>query len=316
MLAALYEVVLFAAGLPAGLGFYLSDRNAGLVHQGIGGWLSDRALALTLDFATAVVLGLVILFLVRRVRRWWIPAAAAVSVFFIAGMFAWPFVVEPMFNRFTPLPEGEVRREATSLIERAGLRAGTMLVMDASRRESRSNAYVSGLATTQRVVLYDTLLEDFPPREVAAVLAHEIGHRAHRDLLRGTLFTLPAIFAGFGAAAWFLRRSGHARGRETGPQFLPALFFVLFLLTTLSAPVANAVSRWMEADADTYSLELVSDPRAVLDAELRLARTNLSDPAPPEWARLIFFDHPSLSERVAAAEARVNDAPRGKENVR
>lgn len=305
VVVAVVRIAPWIVELPASLSVRRIDRAAGFVHQGWGGWAADQALAFALDLAVTIPIAFALLVLVRRVRRYWIPVAAAGAALLVAGVYVWPVTVEPLFNRFTPLEAGEVRARAEDLLERAGLEPGPMFVMDASRRASWSNAYVTGLGKTQRVVLYDTLLERFTPAEIGAVLAHEIGHRARRHLLLGSALAIPAIVAGMAVAAFLLRRLGHPGGPRTGPEFLAAFAFVLALLSTLAAPVSSAVSRRIEADADRYALSLVNDPEDVLRAEIALARTNRSDPSPPGWAVLLFYSHPPLAERVAMAEKSV-----------
>jgi STE24 endopeptidase len=223
-------------------------------------------------------------------------------VLLAAAVVLWPLAVEPLFHRFAPLPPGEIQTATARIMERAGLEPGEILVVDASRRTSRVSAYVTGLGRTQRVVLYDTLIRGVPAREVAVIAAHEIAHRSRRHLLIGTALACAGCMVAFPAAAWILARAGWPGGRPQGPGFVAGLVFVLLLFATAFQPLSNAVSRRMEAEADAVARSLVEDPRAPLDARVRLARLNLADPYPPTWVKVLLYEHPTLPERIAAAE--------------
>ncbi|MFI9272937.1 M48 family metalloprotease [Kitasatospora sp. NPDC052896] len=292
-----------------------SVRQAyGLVTQGWRGWAVDllRGLALTLLIALPVALGLYAL-TGRSPGRWWLPAAAAAALLTVGFSFLFPLVVEPLFNRFTPLPAGELRDALLGLAERDGIRVRDVLVADASRRTTALNAYVSGLGATRRIVAYDTLLATADPREVELVVAHELGHVKHRDVLVGTV--LGALGAAVAVAALggltglppLLSAAGVAVGGPHGgiadPRSLPLLAACATLLSALTGPLRCAASRRMETRADRHALELTDDPGQFIAMQRRLALTNVADVDPPRVLQLLFATHPSTARRIAAARA-------------
>ena len=204
----------------------------------------------------------------------------------LAAVFVWlaPVVLAPIFNRFEPLPAGSrARAEVLALGERAGVEIGEVYRVDASRRVTSLNAYVGGLGPTKRVVLYDNLLAEAERAELRSVVAHELGHVAHHDIPRGIAYI--AIVAPLGLL--FTRELGTAARRgapapiRPRPAALPAYLLALSLAALVLGVPGNQLSREVEASADDFALELTGDPRALIDLQLRLARTNLSDPDPP-----------------------------------
>jgi STE24 endopeptidase len=244
--------------------------------------------------------------LIRRIpRHWWLPAAALAGG--LAAVFVWiaPVVLAPIFNRFEALPEGSrTRAEVLALGERAGVEIGEVYRVDASRRVTSLNAYVDGLGPTKRVVLYDNLLDEADREEVASVVAHELGHVAHDDIPRGIAYIL--IVAPLGML--FTRELGTALARRAGadpaaPAAIPAYLFALSLAALVLNVPGNQLSRKVEASADDFALELTGEPEALVDLQLRLARTNLSDPDPPGLYAALFATHPPTVERIGAALA-------------
>ena len=209
-------------------------------------------------------------------------------------------MLDPVFNRFKPLPQGELRSDVLRLAREAGVDVGQVYEMDASRRTTAANAYVTGLGRTKRVVLYDTLVDDFTPAETRLVVAHELGHVRHRDVPKGLLWI--ALVAPFGmwAAAVLVERIGP---RELGPRAVPAVALSLALVVPVLTTVSNQLSRDVERSADAFSLELTRDPRTFIAFHERLADRNVSDPDPPALTRFLLGTHPTTLQRLGQAEA-------------
>ena len=179
-------LVLTVVGLPFGLVGHERAVDAGLSTQDLGAWLWDQGKAAVIGAVMAAAGGLVIVALVRRSpRHWWAPAGLVVILASVAITYASPVVLDPLFNRFEPLPEGELRGSVEELAGRADVEVGEVLRVDASRRTTASNAYVGGLGETKRVVLYDNLIEDFPADQVRSVVAHELAHVRYAIFRRG-----------------------------------------------------------------------------------------------------------------------------------
>ncbi|MDP9293875.1 MAG: M48 family metalloprotease, partial [Actinomycetota bacterium] len=267
------------------------------------GWLGDVAKGEAIGAAIAGAGGALLLFGMRRFGpRWWAPGAVVVVAFGIAFTYAGPVVLDPVFNRFTPLPAGRARSDVLDLARRAGLRVGEVYEVDASRRTTAANAYVTGLGRTKRVVIYDNLLHDFTPAETRLVVAHELGHVRYRDVPHGLLYL--AIVAPFGMLAVALLADRLApRDGQRSPAALPAVALAIALVSPAITVVSNQLSRAVERRADAYSLQLTSEPRSMIDFQRRIAVKNVSDVDPPAWVTFLLGTHPPTLERIGAAEA-------------
>jgi STE24 endopeptidase len=272
---------------------------AGLATQSWRGWAADVARSAALAAAFTATGSVVVAALMRRFgERWWAPAAAGSVGVAVVVTLVGPIVLEPLFNDFTALPEGELRREVLELARRAGVRVGEVYEVDASRRTSAANAYVSGLGATRRIVLFDTLLETLPAAEGRVVVAHELAHVAHRDVPRLLVFVAAAAPAGTRAVA---RLAERLEGSET--PGLPALALAGGAVSAAIGIVARQLSRAVERRADAFSLELTDDPDAFVAFERRITRQNLADPDPPRLLSRVLGTHPPIVERIGIASA-------------
>lgn len=301
--AAALSLVLGLAPLPIRAIARERAKDVGLVTQSWTGWLGDVAKGEAIGAAIACAGGALLLLGMRRFGpRWWAPGAVVVVAFGIAFTYAGPVVLDPVFNRFTPLPAGRARTDVLDLARRAGLRVGEVYEVDASRRTTAANAYVSGLGRTKRVVIYDNLLRDFTPAETRLVVAHELGHVRYHDVPHGLLYL--AIVAPFGmlAVALLADRLAPRDGQRT-PAALPAVALAIALVSPAITVVSNQLSRAVERRADAYSLQLTSEPRSLIDFQRRIAVKNVSDVDPPAWVTFLLGTHPPTLERIGAAEA-------------
>lgn len=297
--AALYPtlVVGLSTVLRLSLAYYrgfVHEGRWGFTKQTPRGWLVDRAkgLGVGLVMTTAALFGLVAAPHVLP-SAWPLAAAAGAAIFVVATTFLAPILIEPLFSRFRPVPDAALAAELRSLSRRAGVPVSDVLVVDASRRTSKANAYVSGLGKTRRVVLFDTLLEQSDRREVALVVAHELGHRRARHVVKSTgIVTLLAALVT--VAVWALL------GTPEAPD-VPVVLLIGALLQLLVLPATSAISRRWEREADRFSLELTADPEAFEGAQRELATSNLSDLDPPRLLYLLIFSHPTAPQRIAAA---------------
>jgi STE24 endopeptidase len=277
--------------------------DVGLVTQSWRGWAGDLAKAWALEAVFAGAGGAAVVAAMRRwPRTWWAPGAAGVVGFGVVLTYLGPVVLDPIFNRFTPLPEGETRRDVLELARRAGVDVGEVYSVDASRRTTGANAYVNGLGRTKRVVLFDTLLRDFDEDEVRLVVAHELGHVRHDDVRRFLAFT--AIVAPAGMLAIATATRGLLGDDEpAGPRALPALALAaMFVLMPVRA-VANQLSRRIETRTDAFALDLTNAPEPFIGFEKRITVQNVAEPEPPRWAEVLFGTHPTTLQRIGAAVA-------------
>ncbi len=277
----------------------------GLVTQGWAGWLVDRARGLLVGVPLTAGALFGIYAVASATRLWW--AWVAVAAVLVAVALSWiaPVVLEPLFNRFTPMEPGPLREALLALADRDEIAVRDVLVADASRRTTALNAYVSGFGRTRRVVVYDTLLRTAPAREIELVTAHELGHVKHRDVTFGTV--AGALGAGIGvlvlaaAVRWqpLLELAGVTRFAD--PRSIPLLAALAAVLSALAGPPACALSRRVERRADLHALRLTGDPREFIAMQRRLTVANVADPAPPRLLHTLFGTHPTAVERIAAA---------------
>jgi STE24 endopeptidase len=292
--------------LPTRIAAHERAVDVGLSTQSLGSWGWDVARSAGI---TAVLTGggtALLIALVRRFPRgWWAPGAAVVTGF--AVVFTWiaPVVLAPVFNDFEPLPgDSRARADVLALGREAGVDIGEVYSVDASRRVTSLNAYVNGIGSTKRVVIYDNLLDEAERAELNSVVAHELGHVSHDDVPRGLAFV--AIVAPLGLL--FARELGVAVARRGGadpssPAAVPAYLLALGLASFAIGVPGNQLSREVEASADRFALELTDDPDALIAVQRQLAQSNLSDPDPPGIYTTLFGTHPPTVDRIGAALA-------------
>jgi STE24 endopeptidase len=283
-------------------------RQYGLSVQTWRGWVADAAKAVVLGgVLSGAALAALYALTGAAPRWWWAVAAPGAALVVVLLSFVLPVVVEPLFLRFTPMPGSPLRQRLLELAARGGVPVRDVLVADASRRTTALNAYVSGFGATRRVVVFDTLLAEAPEAEVEVVVAHELGHAARRDVLRGTALSALGVAAlvcllHLVLTAPPLLRAAGADG-PADPRSVGLLFAVTAVAGLVLAPLQNLVSRRVENRADAYALDLAGRPEAFAAMQRRLALTNLADldPGPVEY--LLFASHPTTVQRIARAQA-------------
>lgn len=288
--------------LPFGIALRRLRLEEGLATGSWSDWTVDL---LKSEAVTIVSTSIAVIVLVGCARRWerlWPAIAGALgAALVLAGSFVYPVLIEPVFNDFEPLPEGPLRSEVLALAQAEGVQVGDVLVADASRRTTTLNAYVSGFGHTRRVVLYDTLVEDTPRDETLSVVAHELAHARHGDVVTGTALGAAGALVGIGLLGLVLARGERRSAVEVAT--VPRVLALAALAMLLSSPVQNGVSRLLETRADQTALEQTDDPGAFIELQRRLALRAHSDPTPPGWSQWWFGSHPTVLERIAVARA-------------
>ena len=308
--AAGISIVLGLAALPVSAISRERAKGVGLVTQDWLGWAGDVAKSQAIGAVLWGAGGALLIFGMRKLgRRWWVAGSVVVVLFGVAITYASPIVLDPLFNKFTPLKEGRTRADVLELAKRAGIDVGQVYEMDASRRTTAANAYVTGLGHTKRVVLYDNLVNDFTPAETRLVVAHELGHVKHDDVPHGLLYL--AIVAPFGMFA--VARLGERLAPRDSlglPAALPGLLLAIAIVAPTITIVSNQLSRAVERRADAYALELTDEPQTQIAFQRRIAIKNVSDPDPPAWVTFLLGTHPPTIERIGQAEAAARASPR------
>lgn len=315
------------ASLPFAIWREQIQRDAGLVVRSWGAFASDTATQYGLT-AGATLIGMGVLFLLVRLfpRRWWAPGAVVGAALVVVSSFAYPFVVEPAFNDFRSMPASPLRTELLALAEADGVDVEDVLVADASKRTSRVNAYVSGIGSSRRIVIYDTTLAQLSPAQIRTIISHELGHVDHADVLRGTAEGALGLAASVCLMFVVLsspgvrRRAGllppgalDGRGRraDTDPRSVALVLGLVAALLAAAAPVELLVSRRVEARADVHALDLTRDPLTMAQMQRRISLNNLGDLNPNPWVRAFRMTHPANPERIALARtwARLHGFP-------
>src|SRR3954452_1501176 len=301
---AAFAVLLVVIRLPVSIPAEQHARDFGLSTQTWGSWTVDVLKSTAFSVVFTALGAMILMGVIRRFpRSWWALGAVAVVVLSAVFVYLSPVLIDPVFNKFERLSNSPIRTQVLELAKRAGVDVGQVYRVDASRRTTGANAYVNVLGHTKRVVLYDTLLRDFPPDQVRSVVAHELGHVKHRDVPRGLLWLAIVAPAGMLVVQRLTERlAPEARlGRVAGPIVLPAAALSIGLVAFLLNIPGNAMSRRVEASADAYSLKLDGNPAAMIGLERRLAIQNVSDPDPPDWLQFVFGTHPKTVDRIGFA---------------
>ena len=293
--------------LPLAAVAYGWGRGHGLVTQPVGSWLGDRGKATALGAGLTGVLATATAVAMRRSpRMWWLVTWGVVSTGTVALTLAGPKLIEPLFQRTHALDDHDLEQDVRDVAGRMGVPVRSVVLNDASSRTTGANAYVSGLGPTRRMVLFDTLVRDFPRDQVRFVVAHELAHVARRHILRGSLIavaaSLPALtgIGGAVAAATGVRRIG-TRDAELTLRRLTVATIGAGVLGTLAGRIGMRVSRGFEREADWEALRATDDPDAAIELHRGLVTRNLGVPDPPAWVQRLWGSHPTALERIGMA---------------
>jgi STE24 endopeptidase len=288
-------------------GFVLPHRF-GLSNESATGWATDQLKSL----AVSVVLGGILIEVIYAVLRlspewWWLWVAGIMLVFTVLLANLAPVLLMPIFYKFVPLGEehADLVERLLRLAERAHTRVQGVFMFDMSRRTKAANAALTGLGNTRRIILGDTLIEEFTPDEIETVLAHELGHHVHKDIPAGIVLesamTLVGLYLASLGLSWGVTYFGFSSPADVAA--MPLLILVMGAYGLVTMPLGNAFSRWRERRADDYALRITGNGSAYASALARLANQNLAEADPEPWVELLLYSHPALGRRIAMAQA-------------
>lgn len=300
--------IYFLIDLP--LGYYSSyvlPHRYGLSTQTFKGWIGDQVKSVLVGG----VLGLLVIEIIYFVLRispnlWWLWAGLILLFFNVILANLAPVLLMPLFYKFVPLEEehADLVARLLNLAERAGTRVRGVYKFDMSRRTKAANAAITGLGNTRRIILGDTLIEEFTPDEIETVLAHELGHQVHRDIPIGILvesvITLGGLYLASLVLEWAVAALGYTGVSDIAA--MPIFVLVMGAYGLLVMPLGNAFSRWREIRADEYALKMTGKGEAYASALTRLANQNLAEADPEPWVESLLYSHPALGKRIAMAE--------------
>lgn len=284
---------------------FILGHQFGLSTQSAPGWLGDWIKRVLISLTTTGLAWTGFYSLMRLFpHRWPLPAGGLLILFSLVFTLLTPILITPLFFNIYPLEDAHLRSRILSMAERVSLPVDEVYVIDASAKTTTGNAYLAGFGQAQRIIFYDNLLSNYRLEQVEVILAHEIGHWFYEHVLWSLLGLGIAGWLGLFGLRWLLERSW-SRLRLTSPDDvagLPYILAIISIVTTLSLPIQNGVSRYAERQADEFALTTTQDTEAFIELFEQLAEQNLSIVNPPAWEKLIFYSHPSTAERIHLAE--------------
>ena len=295
--------------LGIGLDYYglRLERRFQLSNQKTRAWLWDEVKGFLVALVLAGFTAELLYFTIRQSpQHWWLIAWAMFMALFIVMAQVAPLILFPIFYKFEPLENEDLKQRLVRLSERAGTRIRGIYKWNLSEKSKKANAALTGLGATRRIILADTLLDHYSPEEIEAVLAHELGHHVHKHILKSILVQAGITLFGFWAANYVLHLSIEQWGMfDTLTDFsnMPLLVLVSTVLSLLLMPAMNAYSRFNERQADRYAFESIRSVQPFISSMNKLAAQNLAERTPSRWVEWLFHSHPAISRRVAAAEA-------------
>lgn len=306
-----YVFLLMLAGklLGIGLDYYglRLERRFQLSNQKTRSWLWDEVKGFLVGLVLASVVAELLYFTIRQSpQHWWLIAWGMFMALFIVMAQLAPLILFPIFYKFEPLENEDLKERLVMLSERAGTKVRGIYKWNLSEKSKKANAALTGLGATRRIILADTLLDHYSAEEIEAVLAHELGHHVHKHILKSIFVQAGVTLFGFWAANYVLHLSIEQWGMfDTLSDFsnLPLLVLVATVLSIVLMPAMNAYSRFNERQADRYAFESIRSVQPFISSMNKLAAQNLAERTPSRWVEWLFHSHPAISRRVAAAEA-------------
>ncbi|HKQ57885.1 MAG TPA: M48 family metallopeptidase [Candidatus Eisenbacteria bacterium] len=304
----LYTIVLFVLGFP--LSYYAGyalEHQYGLSNQTFGDWFGEQAKSAAVNvivFGVIPILWLGYKAIARWPRHWWLPVAAGTLPLIVAGTLLQPLVIDPLYNKFTPLRDQHLKARLLDLAARAEIPGRNIYQVDKSAQTNKYNAYVNGFGASQRIVLWDTILQGMQEDEILFVMGHEMGHYKLGHIWKGiaafSLGSFVLLFLAARIAGWTVARFGPLWGISdlADVASMPLLAATLTLLSLFAAPVINGISRGIEHEADVFAVEVTRDNDAGARAFLKLGAQNRSNPEPSRFIAGYLYTHPPLMERI------------------
>lgn len=311
--AAVWLLRAFLTSLPlAYFSGYVVEHRYDLSNQTRSAWLGDQLKGLGLELAIGAPLMTGLYWVIRRwPQRWWAVVSALTVPIAVVFTNIAPVLIMPLFNKFEPIKNRKLADRIRALAAKEGVTVSDVQQMDMSKQTKKANAMFTGLGNTKRIVLGDTMLDEFNDDEIEVVLAHELGHQVHRDLWKLIAFSAPLSAIGLVGAHLLappvLQRWGRRWGLEPEEGLkdvatLPLLLLLSGGVTQALMPVINGTIRAMvEHPADRYALQLTKNPKAFIGAMEKLGRMNLSNPRPSALVKYLLYDHPPIHERIEFA---------------
>lgn len=284
---------------------FLLEQRYGLSNQTFQKWCATQVKGAGLSLVLGMAAASVVYACIRRwPDLWWLPAGAAFALLVAVLAHLAPVILLPMFYRITPLSQAPLRERLMRLADRAGARVLGAYEWGLGADTKKANAALTGLGSTRRILVSDTMLAAYSEDEIEVVLAHELAHHVHGDIWKGLLLESGLLVAGFFVAARALTLLAPVAGLSGVADVagLPVLLLAAGALSLLMLPLAHAMSRAHERRADRFALEITRNPGAFVSAMRRLGAQSLAEEHPSRLVQWLFHSHPPMRERIAAAK--------------
>jgi Zn-dependent protease with chaperone function len=301
------DIASFVLYLPLQIFSYLLSKHYGITTQPVAGWIRDKLVSFGVGYLTMLAVSAVAFWILSRRGRWWLKLWLISVPFTVFMMYVEPVVVDPLYNHFTRLSDPQLEAKILNLAARADIPADRVYEVDMSKKTNAINAYVTGIGSSLRIVLWDTTLKQLTEPEILLIMAHEMGHYAMHHLEWSAVgavgSSLVVIWLGGLIYVWSLRRWGDAWGIRSRSDMaaLPLLLLIMAVISIASLPVSNAVSRNAESSADAYAMKLLNSAEGSVSMQQKTGVITLSDVNPPLLVRWFRDDHPSDMQRIIAA---------------
>ena len=308
------SLVTFIVLLPISWAGYKLSKSYHISTQSFHSWMKDEWISFWVDYGMYLLIVPILYWLIRKNgKKWWLYAWGLSVPFVILLMYIQPVVIDPLYNDFYPLKNKQLETEILDLAESAGIPAGHVYEVNMAYKTNALNAYVTGIGSNARIVLWDTALNRLEDPEILFIMAHEMAHYVQKHIYIGIAGYLAMLLAGLWLIAklmdWIISKWGDILKVESAgslssfPLFLLLAAFLLFA----SSPLTNYVSRWQETRADRYAIELTGDHKAAVSAFQELTRSGLSDVNPPLLVKWFRYSHPPMFERIVKAEEKLGE---------
>ncbi|WP_026485519.1 M48 family metallopeptidase [Caldanaerobius polysaccharolyticus] len=300
-----FWLMLNALSLPFALYSHIIDVKWGFSIQNMTSWWQDYLKSSLLEIAISGASTLLFFYAINRWRNWWWVAAwIFLSIMLFVQNLIWPYLIAPLFNKFTPVEDPSILQMVEDISKNAGIHIDNVQVMDASRRTTQANAYFYGIGKNNKIVLYDTLLKKYPQDEIKAVIAHEAAHWKENHVLKSLLLGSVSIFIALFLLHQLLKTTiTWPYGKNLPIAALAVVYLFAFLISFDASPLQNYISRQMERQADILSVSYLHDKNSAIKLQVDLSKKDLLDVDPPSFIEWFSYTHPSTLHRIQTIQA-------------
>lgn len=302
----LLSIVTFILFFPIDYYRYSLSKSYGITTQGFSSWMRDNIIDFWINFIITVLVVSVLYWLINKsTKRWWLHAWVLTIPFAIFLMFIQPVLIDPLYNDFYPLKNKELETRILELAAEANIPSEHVYEVNMAEKTNALNAYVTGIGSNSRIVLWDTTLNRLTEEEILFIMAHEMGHYVEKHIYIGIAGYVVMMFVGLWLIAkimpWMIERFGKWLKIESikGIHSLPLILLLSSVLLFVSNPISNSVSRYQESRADQYAIELVENPEAAITGFQKLTKAGLSEVNPPTLIKWFRYTHPPMLERIS-----------------